>query len=126
MTGSEIRQIREDLELTQAQFASLLGVHAITVSRWESKSQPLAPTPFQTGLIERFAVAVPRRRRQDDIATLLVTAGAIAGLAFLLNLAIDPGPPSLPSSMQATQRRTRRRYPYDRSNRRRTRSEEHE
>jgi DNA-binding transcriptional regulator YiaG len=34
--GDEVRQIRKRLGLTQVQFAALVGVHAITVSRWEN------------------------------------------------------------------------------------------
>jgi DNA-binding transcriptional regulator YiaG len=36
MTKSEARKIRESLGLTQIAFAKLLGVHNVTVNRWES------------------------------------------------------------------------------------------
>jgi len=35
MTGSEVRQLRETLGLTQPELAEELGVHPITISRWE-------------------------------------------------------------------------------------------
>ncbi len=35
MTGSEVRRIRRRLGLTQTQFAKRVGVHLVTVSRWE-------------------------------------------------------------------------------------------
>ena len=36
MTGQEVRRIRKRLGLTQAKFAKRVGVHLVTVSRWES------------------------------------------------------------------------------------------
>jgi DNA-binding transcriptional regulator YiaG len=36
MTKEEARKIRESLGLTQIDFAKLLGVHNVTVNRWES------------------------------------------------------------------------------------------
>lgn len=89
MTNTDIRSVRDALGLTQTQFAALLGVHAITVSRWESGTQ--VPTPYQLGLIQQFGVASRRKRRgvDEDIATVLVTAGAIAGLYLLLKWALE-------------------------------------
>jgi DNA-binding transcriptional regulator YiaG len=86
MNGTEIRNIRDSLRLTQAQFAALLGVHAVTISRWEIGAQ--SPTPYQDGLIQRFGIASKRRSTADEIAMVLVTAGAIAGLFFLLQGAL--------------------------------------
>lgn len=92
MTGSEIEKIRKQLGLTQAQFASLLGAHAVTVSRWESDL--LHPTPYQLGLLHRFRRAMLQAQKKshrvaDDVAVALVTAGAIAGLYLLLRWAFD-------------------------------------
>jgi transcriptional regulator with XRE-family HTH domain len=85
MTGAEVRQIRESLNLTQAQFASLLGVHAITVSRWETNT--LTPNPYQMGSLRNSAKQLERKRSQDDIATILVTAGVVTALF----LAVETG-----------------------------------
>jgi transcriptional regulator with XRE-family HTH domain len=87
MTGAEIRSVREALKLSQSQFAMLLGVHAVTVSRWETGAQ--SPTPYQTGLIQEFSKAAKRKQAVNNIATVLVTAGAIAGLFFLLKWALE-------------------------------------
>ncbi len=35
MTGSEVRRVRRQLGLTQGEFAERIGVHLVTVSRWE-------------------------------------------------------------------------------------------
>lgn len=86
MTGAEIRSVREALKLSQSQFAMLLGVHAVTVSRWETGAQ--SPTPYQVGLIQEFSKAAKRKQAVNNIAAVLVTAGAIAGLFFLLKWAL--------------------------------------
>jgi len=36
MTPAEIRKLRRKLNLTQSQFAARLGIHKITLSRWEN------------------------------------------------------------------------------------------
>lgn len=92
MTGAEIERVRKELGLTQAQFGSLLGAHAVTVSRWESDL--LHPTPYQLGLLQRFHRATIRtrgkgRRMGDEIAVALVTAGAIAAVYLLLRRAFE-------------------------------------
>lgn len=50
-----IVQVREALGLTQVDFAILIGVHPLTISKWERKK--LMPTQWQMGLIEAFGVA---------------------------------------------------------------------
>ena len=51
----KIKEIRESLNLTQVQFGQLLGVHHMTVSKWERDVSE--PSPYQTNLIECFRVA---------------------------------------------------------------------
>jgi len=36
MQAAEVRRLRKRLGLTQARFGRLLGVHRVTVARWES------------------------------------------------------------------------------------------
>lgn len=36
MTPAELKEARKTLELTQAQLAQRLGVHRVTLARWES------------------------------------------------------------------------------------------
>jgi transcriptional regulator with XRE-family HTH domain len=44
MTGPQLRTIRVSLNLTQVQFADLLGVHPITVSKYETMERPIPRT----------------------------------------------------------------------------------
>jgi DNA-binding transcriptional regulator YiaG len=38
---SELKDIRDELNLTQVQFADALGIHAITLSRFERGVEPI-------------------------------------------------------------------------------------
>jgi transcriptional regulator with XRE-family HTH domain len=72
--------------MTQAQFAQLLGVHPVTVAKWEAAV--LEPTPYQASLIEQFRVAGRKRDDAGEVAIgILVAAGVAAALFFLLQLA---------------------------------------
>lgn len=88
MKGPEIASLRTMLGLTQVQLGQLLGVHPLTVSRWERNE--LTPTLHQQALLESFLKA---RRSKDDIgqtvANLLVTAGVVLALYALLRAAVE-------------------------------------
>ena len=43
MDAKTVRRIRKKLKLTQAQLASQLGVHRLTVSKWERGQHPVPP-----------------------------------------------------------------------------------
>ena len=43
MTGAELKVWRERRELQQSELAELLGVHAMTVSKWERGVQAIPP-----------------------------------------------------------------------------------
>jgi len=51
MNREKIRQIRNDLGLTQAEFAKLIGVHRITVVYWEGGK--MRPSRLAMQAIER-------------------------------------------------------------------------
>lgn len=81
---ADIMRIRKTLGLTQEQFSRLFDVHPMTVSKWERGQSE--PTPYQAGLMESFGWTaerdIPGVRAQ--VKKLLVTAGVIAALTFLL------------------------------------------
>jgi transcriptional regulator with XRE-family HTH domain len=41
LTGTQVRERREALGLTQTQLGAKLGKHKITVSRWETGTSPI-------------------------------------------------------------------------------------
>jgi DNA-binding transcriptional regulator YiaG len=61
VTGSEVRQIRRALGMSQPKFAELLGVHAISVSKWETGAMGMRPT---TEKLIRLLAASKRNRKE--------------------------------------------------------------
>lgn len=89
MTADDIRAVRVSLSLTQAQFANFLGVHGLTVSKWERGL--LRPTPYHEALIGSFQAAVDRKPDIGQLAAgLLVGAGVGIALYELLRAAFEP------------------------------------
>lgn len=88
LSKDHIKQTREKLKLTQVQFGQLLGVHPLTVSKWERGQ--LAPTPHQQALIQSFGVAGNAKENVgEQVAGLLVTAGVAIALFALLHAAFE-------------------------------------
>ncbi|MGA7178348.1 MAG: hypothetical protein WBX11_02005 [Thiobacillaceae bacterium] len=87
MNQTQIANLRKTMALSQADFGRLFDVHFMTVSKWERGV--LVPTPYQIALMQEFARAVEMRRAevQQELKQLLVGAGVIAALFFLLNAA---------------------------------------
>jgi len=83
MTGLEIKSIRLLLGLNQVQFAQLMGVHPITVSKWEGGIT--SPTDYQVAFLSQYRVAAKDKKVRDDLKGVLIMAGVIAAVVFLLN-----------------------------------------
>jgi DNA-binding transcriptional regulator YiaG len=65
VTGEEVRKIRKRLGLSQVAFARLVGVHEITVSRWENGALAIRePTAKLLRLL--LGQAPPRRRMRRN------------------------------------------------------------
>lgn len=60
MTPEKIRSLREQMGLTQAQFAYRLGVSFATVNRWERGHY--RPTPLAERLLRRLETSERRKR----------------------------------------------------------------
>lgn len=67
MTPDAVRTLRKRLGLTQSSFAALLGVHKITVAKWEGGAKGMSATADRLLRIlaqqGAQALAPPRRRR---------------------------------------------------------------
>lgn len=87
MTRAEIRQLRNQMGMTQSQFGSLVNAHFVTVSKWESGDA--IPDSYQLGMLQRFAVIKQAELKQKGIEAknALVAAGVIAALFLLLEAA---------------------------------------
>ena len=85
MTREQIFQLRKDLGLSQVQFAQLFGAHFMTVSKWERGQT--SPSSYQVALMEQFRKTADAQKTetQEQVGKLLVGAGVIAALLFLLS-----------------------------------------
>ena len=72
MEPADIRELRRELEFTQSQLAQFLGVHSLTVSKWERDI--LAPSPYHTALMKSF-----RRARKKSPGIGAVVGGLVVG-----------------------------------------------
>ena len=89
MTADDVRSVRLSMGLTQTQFGRLLGVHGLTVSKWERGV--LGPPHYQQALISSFRTAAERRPDiGETIAALLVGAGLGVALFETLRAAFEP------------------------------------
>lgn len=88
MTSAEVLAVRTQLGLSQVQLAQLLGVHPLTISKWERGVS--TPTPHQAALLQSFRKAGMRTKQiGDEVSNLLVTAGVAVALWALLSAAFD-------------------------------------
>ena len=87
MTHDRILALRTALGLSQIQFAQLFGVHFMTVSKWERGV--VVPSPYQVALMEQFSktAAAKQDEAKERVKNLLVGAGVVAALFFLLSQA---------------------------------------
>ena len=82
MTPEDIYKLRTDLNLTQALFGQLFGVHPMTVSKWERGQ--LAPNDYQVSLMTAFQNAAQKKKVKDQLSGVLVGAGIVAAITLLL------------------------------------------
>jgi len=89
MDKDQIAAVRNGLGLNQAEFGQLFGLHSMTISRWESGYTQ--PSPYQIELIKAFQIASNARDKHwmSELKQLLVGAGIVAALVFLLAKAGD-------------------------------------
>lgn len=90
MQPKDITKLRKRLGLAQPQFAQLLGVHAVTVSRWERGDPSVSPSSYQLALMKEFDKAAASREAEQiksTLGALLMGAGLAAALLLLLEAA---------------------------------------
>lgn len=80
---------RKALGWTQSQLAHVLGVHSLTISKWERGK--LDPSPYQESLLRNFAYAASRDASVGASAALLmVERGSVVALYLLLHTCHAP------------------------------------
>lgn len=50
-----VRELRDQLKMTQAELAAAVGVSLGSVARWEGKTKKVKPTPLAIQQLERLA-----------------------------------------------------------------------
>jgi putative transcriptional regulator len=85
MTPEDILSVRKALGLTQADFARLFDAHVMTISKWERGVA--VPSPYQVALMGHFKRTADARKEQGqkELQNLLVGAGVVAALIWLLS-----------------------------------------
>ena len=83
MIASQIKTLREDLGLGQVELAQLMGVHPITVSKWENGHAD--PSAYQLALLGQFHAAAQDRKIRETVKNVLIAAGVAVALALLLS-----------------------------------------
>jgi len=82
VTPNEIRKLRDEVGLTQRQFARLLGVTHQTVINWEKGRTE--PPPVHDELMERWRNQLHQKEQRKRLKKLL-TAGGALGVGLLLD-----------------------------------------
>jgi len=82
MDSTQVKNVRKTLGLTQPLFGQLLGVHPMTVSKWERGE--LEPSEYQQLLIDEFYKAAKKKEVRDNLNGVLLGAGIAAALYLLL------------------------------------------
>jgi putative transcriptional regulator len=85
MERTEVKATREALGLNQPLFAQLMGVHPITVSKWERGVTE--PTPYQQAFFHEFQIAANNKEIHDTLKGVLIGAGAVMAILLLLQAA---------------------------------------
>lgn len=85
MENEQIKALRESLGLNQAEFAKLMGVHPMTVSKWERGI--LWPSSYQEEFFDQFQAAAKHKIARDELKNTLITMGVIAALILLFQAA---------------------------------------
>lgn len=85
MNPQEIVGVREQLKLGQTELASLMGVHPMTVSRWERGLVP--PSGYQCALLTEFQRAARDKAFRKTFSAALIATGIMSGLYLLLGAA---------------------------------------
>lgn len=71
MTPAQIKTLRQSLNMTQQEFASLLGLSFVSINRWEQGHS--APTGLSLVLLQLLQGALARVQAQDLVRDLRTT-----------------------------------------------------
>ena len=79
-----IKKIRKLLNLSQAELGLLLGVHSMTVSKWERGI--LKPRPIQAACLDAYSKICWTEKRKQKLKLNLVSKGVVETQMYIYNL----------------------------------------
>lgn len=80
MTANQIKAFRDRVGLTQVELSRVIGVHEMTVSKWERGIT--VPTPHEDALLEHMAAK--KQPKPSRLKSLFARYGEIKVLATML------------------------------------------
>jgi DNA-binding transcriptional regulator YiaG len=87
MIKEEIKKLREELNLTQEEFAKILGTHTSTVYRWESgASQPEKNHLLYLHAMQDILARNKKEALKKALTKALIIGGTLAAVYALLKL----------------------------------------
>ena len=97
LVAKQIRRTREAFRLSSSQFATVLGVHPTTVSRWENARSPVVVDGMAytvlTALRRRLEASrrapAAAQKQGEEISNALVFGGTVLALALLVSFAAE-------------------------------------
>jgi hypothetical protein len=99
MTGNTVRTIRSRFGMTAETFAQVVGVHIVTVFRWEAAGPnelPLEPRQLQILSLMHQQLEQKRSNETSELGKAIVggiiAGGGLAGLFYLLREVFEPPP----------------------------------
>lgn len=91
-TAEEVRALRSTLEMSQSEFARLIGVDQRTVARWESgnsNSRPSGASEQILSALNQKLIVDASRAEAHALKKFLTGTVAVGGLAYLLMKLLD-------------------------------------
>jgi len=79
-----IKKIRKLLNLSQAELGLLMGVHSMTVSKWERGI--LKPRPIQAACLDAYSKILWTKKRKQQLKVNLISKGVIETQMYIYNL----------------------------------------
>jgi transcriptional regulator with XRE-family HTH domain len=90
-TRNKIKILRDQLDLSQADFATALGVTQATVARWEAEKNATQPTGDAARRLEHLEASMANPEESKKLQEMLCAVGGVSALAALLTLGSSIG-----------------------------------
>lgn len=91
MKATELKEIRDRLGMTQSELANVLGVHSMSISKWELGKNPIPV--YHASILDVFSMAVKRNPEiGEEVKVFIYSDGQVYALYKIMECAL--GKPS--------------------------------